>query len=267
MDDLLQTTIIDVRILDVFDILIVAYLLYRIFKVLKGSIAFNIFIGVVLLYLVYWLVEVLQMSLLSLLLGKFVGFGVLILIIIFQPEIRTFLLALGNSTLKGRMRFVNKWLNPSSSTSDIKIEALIHTLSIALKEMSEHHTGALLIYADSEDVEQLAFTGTKLNAKISTELLLNIFFKNSPLHDGAVLLNNETLIAASCILPVTKRVDIPSHLGLRHRAAIGITEQMNVVAIVVSEENGVISIAKNGRIKHISNNKQLKQSLTKALKK
>lgn len=263
MESLLQIAIIDIRILDVFDILIVAYLMYRIYQVLKGSIAFNIFIGVVLLYLVYFLVEALQMSLLSLLLGKFVGFGVLILIIIFQPEIRKFLLALGHSTLKGRMNVLNKWFNPISETEEAAKNELISKLESAILIMSKSKTGSLIVIDNNDILQEYTITGISINANISSQLIQNIFFKNSPLHDGAVIINNNKIIAASCILPISNRTDIASHLGLRHRAAIGITENNAVTALLVSEETGMISISNNGNIIHIKEKKDLKKTLSK----
>ncbi len=265
MESLLQIAIVDVRILDVFDILIVAYLMYRLYKVLRGSIAFNIFIGVVLLYMIYWIVEVLQMNLLSVLLGKFVGYGVLILIIIFQPELRKFLLALGHSTLKGRMNLINKWFLPVSQIDETKKSARIDILADVLTQMGKTKTGALIVFDSSSELDTYVSTGIQLNAKMSNQLLLNLFFKNSPLHDGAVIINSDQIIAASCILPVSKRTDLPANLGLRHRAAIGITENTTVSALVVSEETGKISIAHEGEIYHPTNNKELKKFLKKYL--
>lgn len=236
----------NISLLNILDVIIVGYLMYLIYKLLKGTIAFNIVIGVIAFYVVYWLVTVLDMKLLSLLLGKFVSFGVLILIIIFQPEIRNFLLMVGNTTLKGRLRFLDRFINHKNESLSNQSQAHM-IISDAVTKMAKTKTGALIVLTQS-DATHLVNSGTKMNAELNTSLLQNIFFKNAPLHDGAVILKGDKILAASTILPVSENMNLEADLGLRHRAAVGATENTNMVAIIVSEENGEISYAKNGKL-------------------
>jgi len=254
-----------VRIWDILDILIVAYLMYKMYSLLKGTIAFNIFIGVLTLYFVWWVVERLDMNLLSLLLGKFVGFGVLILIIIFQPEVRNFLLMLGNTALRGRLSFLksilgDKWKN------DITGDGItVDHITNAFLNMSESKTGALLVFASTNLSESLSDSGVTLNADISQSLIENLFYDKAPLHDGAVLISDNKIKAASVILPVSGNNKLPKKLGLRHRAGVGITEKSNSAAFIVSEETGQISYAFEGKLKHNIAKKEIKKLLNKHL--
>jgi uncharacterized protein (TIGR00159 family) len=228
------------------DVLVVAYLMYFVYKLVRGTVAFNIFIGVVLLYVTYLLVEALDMRLLSLLLGSVVAFGVIILIIIFQPEVREFLLVLGNNTLRGRFKFLDTLFG--KQVIDREKSYTLKCLQDALLNLSKTKTGALIVMSNASQLN-LEQSGVVLNAELSTSLLLNIFFKNAPLHDGAVLIHNSMIKAASCILPLSKNKTLGNELGLRHRAALGVTESNNVVAIVVSEETGEYAIAEHGVLK------------------
>jgi len=222
--------------------------MYVLYKLLRGTVAFNIFIGVVLLYGIWWLVGILDMNLLSMLLGRFVAFGVIILIIIFQPEVREFLLVLGNTTLKGRLKFLERvFPQDVAELSEAKI-AKLNAIQDSLDYLSNSKTGALLVFS-REPLNTIEATGVQINADISAPMLDSIFFKNSPLHDGAVLISGDKIKAGSCILPVSKNRDLPQDLGLRHRAAIGITENSNALSIIVSEETGQISSALRGKIK------------------
>ncbi len=222
--------------------------MYVLYKLLRGTVAFNIFIGVVLLYGIWWLVGILDMNLLSMLLGRFVAFGVIILIIIFQPEVREFLLVLGNTTLKGRLNFLERFFPEDASIlSEVKI-ARLNSIQNSLEYLSKSKTGALIVFS-REPLSTIEATGVPINADISAPMLDSIFFKNSPLHDGAVLISGDKIKAGSCILPVSKNRDISQELGLRHRAAIGVTENSNALSIIVSEETGEISQALRGKIK------------------
>ncbi len=222
--------------------------MYVLYKLLRGTVAFNIFIGVVLLYGIWWLVGILDMNLLSMLLGRFVAFGVIILIIIFQPEVREFLLVLGNTTLKGRLNFLERFFpRDESELSESKV-AQLKAIGDSLDYLSNSKTGALLVFS-REPLTTIESTGVAINADISAPMLDSIFFKNSPLHDGAVLISGDKIRAGSCILPVTKNQAVPQELGLRHRAAIGVTENANALSIIVSEETGEISSALRGKIK------------------
>lgn len=230
------------------DILIVGYLMYQIYKLLRGSLALNIFVGVVLLYVVWWLVGILKMDLLAALLGQVVGVGVIIIIIIFQPEIRRFLLFIGNSTLKQRSNFWQRLLDRSKVEKTEKKEMAVKGIKNAMLRMSKSKTGALIVFAKNVSMEGINNSGVHLDAEVSQSLLESIFNKESPLHDGAVLISANKILAAGCILPVSDNPNLPKSVGLRHRAAVGITERTTAVAFMVSEETGTISFASEGRL-------------------
>ena len=238
---------LEVSFWDVLDISIVAYLMYRIYMLLRGSIAFNIFIGVLMLYLVYGLVNALKMEMLSVILGEFVSVGFIIIIIIFQPEVRRFLLLLGNTTLRGRSNFLRRWLDKNFDASE---ERQTHVVEIktALLRLSKDKTGALIVFSKSLALQSISNTFVNLDARLSAELLESIFNKESPIHDGAVVIGKSRILAAGCILPVSESMALPPSAGLRHRAAVGITERTIAVAFVVSEETGAISFAEQGSI-------------------
>ncbi len=238
---------INIRFLDILDILIVAYFLYVIYKLLKGTIAFNIIIGVLVFSIIWWLVNILNMQLLKLLLGKLVGFGVIILIIIFQPEIRRFLLYLGNSTLKGRFKFINKFFYQSFNKQNVNIK-IIDEIHIALLNLASEKTGALVVFTDFNDSIINERNGVVLDAKISHELIESIFKKDTPLHDGAMIVIGSRIYSVGTILPVSPRTDISTKYGTRHRAGIGMTEIGNSEVLIVSEETGSISYAQSGQL-------------------
>lgn len=205
------------------------------------------------------------MNLLSTLLGKFVGYGVLILIILFTREIRKFLLLLGDTTLKGRLKFLDQFFGDEREKESSEFEEIADTISEASFHLGKSKTGALLVLTH-EDIPQIASTGTMLDANVNTMLLESIFFKNSPLHDGAVLLKTDKIIAASCILPVSKKDTISKDLGLRHRAAIGISEAHKTLAVIVSEETGQVSTAFRGKINRNLSSTQLKTEISEYFK-
>ena len=238
-----------IRIWDLLDILIVGYLIYLIYRLLRGNIAFNIFIGLLTLYVVYWLVLQLEMQLLSAVLDKFVSVGVIVIVIIFQQEVRNFLLLLGKSALQQRSNVLVQFLigrNTPAAQADMGKE--IMALKNALLHLSETQTGALIVLAKDANLEALAYAGVEINASISEQLLESIFNKTSPLHDGAVILRKGKLMNAGAVLPVSETADLPQKAGLRHRAAIGVTEQLRVAALIVSEETGHISWAYEGQL-------------------
>ncbi|AEE53526.1 diadenylate cyclase CdaA [Haliscomenobacter hydrossis] len=237
-----------IRIWDLLDILIVGYLIYLIYRLLRGNIAFNIFIGVLTLYVFYWLVRQLEMQLLSAVLDKFVSVGVIVIVIIFQQEVRNFLLLLGKSALQQRSNFLVKILlgrNTPATLQDMSREVM--AVKTALQHLSEQQTGALIVLAKDANLENLAYSGVRIDALISEQLLESIFNKTSPLHDGAVILRKGKIVSAGGVLPLSEKADLPQKAGLRHRAAIGVTEQLNVAAVVVSEETGRISWAYEGQ--------------------
>ena len=257
-----------IRIWDIIDILIVGYLIYQIYKLLRGSVAFNIFIGVILIYVLSWLVKMLQMDLLSSLLGQFVSVGVLMLLIIFQPEVRRFLLILGNNTLRQRSNFFNRLLSgrfnifESEEVPSQNVEAIFK----AILRMSRIKTGALIVFANNLNLEFFSNSGVPLEAKISQPLIESIFNKESPLHDGAVIISDNKIHAASVVLPLSSNPDLPKSSGLRHRAAVGVTENTNVSAFIVSEESGAISYAEHGKLARKISEKRLRELLMKQVK-
>jgi len=214
---------------------------------LKGSIAFNIFVGVVLLFTVWRLVSFLEMDLLSLLLGQFVSVGVIILVIIFQPEIRRFLLLLGDTTLKGKLTIFED-LFKETPQNQIDNTKYYDILLQAVSRLSKKKVGALIVLHNSTDSHYFNKTGVRMNAELTAELIESIFSKESPLHDGATVIGGGKILLASCILPITEDTNLPVSMGLRHRAAIGITEATNVSAFIVSEETGKIGFARKGKL-------------------
>lgn len=234
---------IQLRFIDVLDILLVAILFYQLYKIVKGTVAINIFIGVLAIYLLWELVDAMKMKQLSKIIGQFINVGVIVLVIVFQQEIRKFLIYLGTKSFSGRTVLFNR-LMKTPETDKKEIRPVIQ----AAYNLAKTKTGALIILANQSDLSFYESTGDKIDAALNARLLENIFFKNSPLHDGAVLIENNKIKAARCVLPVTEQDDLPAHYGMRHRAAIGITESSDCLAISVSEETGKVSLAKGGKI-------------------
>lgn len=238
---------IHINIIDIVDIFLVAMLMFQLYRLIRGTSAIGIFAGILIVYLLWIVIRALGMELLSLILGQVIGVGVIALIIVFQPEIRRFLLLLGNKYAGQRGSFIKHLL--SSERTDIdERKRWIQELATACGHMSMTKTGVLIVIGRNNDVQSLETGGQKIDAIISADLLENIFFKNSPLHDGAVVIYGDRLAAARCLLPTSERADIPSYLGTRHRAAIGASELTDSIVIVVSEETGTISMVENGDI-------------------
>lgn len=249
---------IDIRFLDIVDVFLVAVLLFTLYKLVKGTVAVNIFLGLVALFLIWRVVDAMQMELLSAILGAFISVGLVALIIIFQPEIRQFLLAVGTTNLFGRygkrFSFMKKFFGD-------KIEFDVDAVVVACKNMSEQKIGALIVVTRQNELIQYVATGQLVDSAISSQLIENIFFKNSPLHDGAMIITHNRIRAAGTIMPVTKQ-KFRSSIGLRHRAAVGITEVSDAIAIIVSEENGKISYSIRGDIVYGLKPAQLQQQLS-----
>lgn len=237
---------ITIRFLDILDIVMVALLLYQLYRLIKGTVAFNIVIGLFSLYLFWLVVRALNMELLGSIMGQFIGVGVLALIVVFHPEIRKFLVFIGTNYN------VNKLLSLDKLFSDGKHKTInteqIDELVDACISMSKSKTGALIVITGISDLNDQVSTGEKMNARISSSLIRTLFFKNTPLHDGAVIVRGNRIAAAGCILPLTQK-ELDKSLGLRHRAAVGITENTDAICLVVSEERGSISFAKKGELK------------------
>jgi uncharacterized protein (TIGR00159 family) len=241
----LITAFLQIRFLDVIDILLVAFILYELYNLLKGSVSINIFFGIVSMFFIWRITDALQMELLTEILGAFFSVGIIALFIIFQPEIRQFLLTLGKPDFiqRRRRRFLF-WHFSEAGIYLPDIDKIVH----AVQKMSNIKQGALIVLTRQHELRVTKETGQYLNADISVELLENIFFPNSPLHDGAVIITGNKIEAAGCILPISKNPGLPSGLGLRHRAAVGITESSDALAIVVSEQTGKMSYAREGQL-------------------
>lgn len=237
-------TFLDIRLIDLVDIVLVAYLMYRLYKLIKGTVALNIFIGIF-AFIVFWLlIKALNMQLSSTILDNFVNVGVLALIVVFQQEIRRFLLLIGSRYhLSQRFSLDRLFTNSAPGMMGFYIQPVIKSC----EDFSKTKTGALIVITRKSELLDFVQTGELLNAVISRQLLKSIFYKNSPLHDGAVIISQSKIKAAGCILPVSQSMELPKQFGLRHRAALGISEATDAISIVVSEETGKISLFRNGK--------------------
>jgi diadenylate cyclase len=227
---------------DVIDVLLVTVLFYQLYKLLTGSVALKIFLGFMSIYLLYLVVKATGMELLTSILGQFMSVGVLAGIILFQQEIRRFLLTIGKATALDRVR-VFPWRREAASER-MNITPFVE----AAKSLAGKQTGALIAFAMASDLKFFADSGDLIDATVSKRLLMSIFNKTSPLHDGAVIITRGRIQAARCILPVSENPDVPASMGLRHRAAIGLTEVTDAIVLVVSEETGQISLVRGGEV-------------------
>lgn len=252
---------IDFTILDLIDILLVAFLLYQLYRLVRGTVAINIFIGVAAIYLIWKLVEALQMELLSEILGKFIGVGVIALVIVFQQEIRRFLLVIGSTNFTKRKAFLKQFKWFKEDKKQVKVKEIVGACS----QMAATKTGAILVIEQKSGLGFYTETGTALNSDTSMRLLETIFNKHTPLHDGAIIISGSKILAAGCILPVTERTNLPSRFGLRHRAALGVAEKTDAIVIVVSEETGDISLMQKdefvNKVKPVDLENQLEKRL------
>ncbi len=235
-----------IKILDIIDIVLVALILFQLYRLIRGTAAFSIFLGIFLIYLSWLLVRTLNMELISGLLGQVIGVGAIALIIVFQQEVRRFLLVLGNRYMT-RSRFPFSRFFTSESERQ-ETPGLAEEIVRACESMASKKTGALIVIGGKSSLDLFTEGGEILKAKISAELLETIFFKNSPLHDGAVLIEGGLILAARCPLPITDQVAIPPHFGMRHRAAVGMSEHSDAIVVVVSEETGYITVVISGEI-------------------
>lgn len=250
---------------DVIDILLVALMLFYIYRLMRESRSVNVFNGIM-VFVISWLFvsQVLQMRLLGSILDKLVSVGVIALIVLFQDDIRKFLYNLGAHQ---RMKALSRFFSTSKGKDKVKkeVKEAIMPIVMAAMNMSKGKVGALIVIEQSVPLDDIVVTGDQIDATINQRLIENIFFKNSPLHDGAVIISNKRIKAAGCILPVSHNLDIPKELGLRHRAAMGISQESDAVAVVVSEETGGISIAVNGTFHLRLSAEELESILTKEL--
>ena len=249
---------LDIGFFDILDILLVAFLLFYIYRLVKGSAAINIFIGIVIIYLLWQLTLLLNMEMFSNVLGQFIGVGMFALIVVFQQEIRKFLLMIGSTNFSSKKGFLQKINFSSKSLDDL---AYLEDLVEACQNMGSTKTGALIVLQRNTKLDFVKNTGDEMQIEFNIPILESIFYKNSPLHDGAIVIEDAKITATRVILPVSNDRNIPLRFGLRHRAAIGITEKTDALALVVSEETGQISYIKDGEFRIFDNEKDLVKKL------
>ena len=250
---------IEFGIKDFIDILLVAYLLYQTYRLMKDSGSINIFIGI-LVFIGCWIIvsQVLEMRLLGSIFDKLVSVGVLALIVLFQDDVRKFLVTVGShKRWENILRFLRKSKQEKIEQSDIM------PIVMACMSMSKGKVGALIVIEKNVPLNEIIRSGETINADVNQRLIENIFFKNSPLHDGAMIIRHKQIIAAGCILPVSHDLNIPKELGLRHRAAMGVSQETDALAIIVSEETGGISVAHKGHFQLRLTAEELERILTK----
>lgn len=236
-----------IRFLDILDVFMVAFLLYKLYMAIKGTAAFNIFMGIFIVYVVWMLIEGLNMGLMGKIMGQVMAVGVLALIIVFQPEIRKLFLLIGTryNILNKSLSLDNLFSRDHSNYNSEHVKKIV----AACELLGRSKTGALIVLTNKVELNEYIDTGEIINADVSISILESIFFKNSPLHDGAVIIHGGIIKAARCVMPVSTRKLKNNQLGLRHRAAVGISQATNAQVIVVSEETGKISYAFNGKLK------------------
>lgn len=258
---LFQIGFLAIKWVDIIDIGLVSILLYQVYKLMRGSVAVKVFLGFLSLYLIFLVVKAAQMELLTSILGQFMGVGVIAVIILFQPEIRRFLLLIGKTTSLDRDNLINSllWRKPKLQKRDIT------PVVEAANTLGGSNNGALIVFSRNSPLKFYAESGDMINAEISKRLLLAIFNKNSPLHDGAVILYQGKIVAARCILPISELDNLPAQYGLRHRAALGMSEVSDTLILVVSEETGQMSLARSGKIMHNLSTQELRARILQYL--
>ena len=239
---------ISFSITDAIDILLVAIILYLLYNMVKGTSSVNIFIGLALIYVMWIIIKALDLKLLSSLMGKFVNVGVIAVMVVFQQEIRKFLLYIGSNEFIKNRNWKNIFKLNLNGKAEEEIVLDVEEIITACFNMSETKTGALIIISRKSDLKFYINTGEKVDSALTSRMLENIFYKNSPLHDGAVIILNNRIEAARCVLPVTEKENFPANYGMRHRAAVGITETTDAIAISVSEQTGAVSLTTHGEI-------------------
>lgn len=255
---------LEMSLTDILDILLLGLMIFFAFRWLRGSTAMSIFVAIVSLYIVRVILSAFNMRLMTAIMDMILDVGMLAVIVIFQPEIRKFLIRLGNrymDTARGRV-LMGKFFGRKKNS--VENSEAVNELAEACRMMSEDKTGALIVIVHQNPLEDVIRTGDRLDAAIHLRLILNLFFKNSPLHDGALVIAGDRIIAARCTLPITARTNIPANYGMRHKAAIGITEETDADAIVVSEETGNVSFVTGGKVTPIKNINELKLLLNKS---
>ncbi|HUX84664.1 MAG TPA: diadenylate cyclase CdaA [Chitinophagaceae bacterium] len=255
----------DIRLLNILDLVLVIFLVIQLYRLLRGTLAFNIFWGVVVVYCAFFLVHFLKMPILSNILEKLVSVGLIAIIIIFQPEIRRFLLLLGKRTPFSREGFLMKFFAADRFRSYRQEESIINNIILAVSNMAASYTGALIVLFNNSSLKFDTSSGVAIDGFVSARLLESIFRKGSPLHDGAVIIADNRIIAARVVLPVSENPDLPPRIGLRHRSAVGVTEHTESLAIIISEEKGDVSYAQGGKLFQHSSMEELKVKLYESL--
>ena len=245
---------ITLRILDILDIFLVALLLYQVYQWIKSSVAINVFIGMFAVYLFWLLVKALKMHLLTTILGQFMGVGVIALIIVFQQEIRRFFLHIGTKYFSKNSKFIIDYLQ---SDKEHRLDNYNEIIK-ACNTLSKTKTGALIVFSTKSDLSAFTETGDYINSDINTNLIKTIFFKNSPLHDGAMIIVRDRIIAARCTLPINRDIKLASNYGLRHISAMSMNYQTNALVVTVSEETGAISYIWDGELNTINSDNEFK---------
>lgn len=259
-----QLEFLQFSLIDVIDIVLVAVLLYYLYKLLRGTVAINIFLGIVIIYLIWVITDALNMDVLSNILGNFISVGFFALIVVFQQEIRKFLLLLGstNYTRRNSLARFFTFLN-SDGQQDTSLDT--STLIASCERMAETKTGAIIVLERSNSLDFLKATGDATRIQISPQILETIFFKDNPLHDGAVIISGNYIKATRVVLPVTESSTLPKRFGLRHKAAVGITEKTDALAVVVSEQRGEVVYVKDGEIECFKSLRELEHNLKQDL--
>ena len=253
---------ITLRFFDILDIFLVAMLLYFLYMLVRGTVAINIFIGVFLVYLIWLATKALNMQLLSTILGQFMGVGVIAIVIVFQQELRRFLLLIGSRYRFNKIfSFEHLYMTKTRSANLMNIKSIVK----ACKNMSASKTGALIVISVKSELRNYIQTGELVNSEISSRIIESIFYKNNPLHDGALIIEKHKIKACRCILPISDSPNLIANYGFRHRAALGLTQVTDALVIVVSEQTGMISVASSGILKSNLDSEKLAELLEKEL--
>jgi diadenylate cyclase len=257
---------ITIHFFDILDIFLVSFLFYQFYKLLKDSVAVHIFVGFFALYLIWLLVKALNMQMLSLILGQFMGVGVVALLVVFQPELRRFFLMLGSKYFSqlSLLHFEDFIRHRHSKDQDTEEDEIIVEIMKALRVLSKKKIGALIVYSKHLPLMTYAETGVIMDAVVHHETLISIFFKNNPLHDGAVIIHKNKILAAKVVLPLLNEVEVEERFGMRHRSALSMNIETNVPVIIVSEETGGVSVAIDKKIVEIDKLLDLREILKKS---
>ncbi len=252
MKDYILTLISSIRINDVLDILITAFVIYKILGFIKQTRAQQLVKGLLIIVVAYFASDILGLNTINWLLKGLFTFGLFAIVVIFQPELRRGL------EFMGRSKFA---VGPISQLDSEKAKYIVDEISSAAGEFSQSRTGALIVFEREIALDDIAESGTRLNAEISAQLLGNIFYEGAPLHDGAVIIRSDQIYAAGCVLPLTENKNLNKSLGTRHRAGIGVSERSDALVLIVSEETGIISVAEDGRLRRFLDEKDVEKIL------